>query len=358
MKLLIVDDDEAMLQMYSDNICFINKKLTDKIEVKITKNLSEAKESLLSPEFDAAIVDLKLSSTSTELEGLEIVNEIKNKLRFPVFIVSGSIAQLTEEESAFLKLRSRDVDFQSILQEITSIYDTGITKILGKKGKIDDYLNCIFWKNLSNSIKLWIDDTTRTAEEKQDSLLRVTIMHMQEYIDEQLEKYHPSEFYIIKPIKENIFTGDIIECKDGHFIVLTPACDITKRLNGIRNAEFVFVCKIKALNEIVKNFDQLDAQTVKNNENRKRLEGYFNNKNQRYHFTPKSFGISPGLIDFQDKTTIPCSVIEDSIKEKKMERIATVAHPFLKDIISRFSTYYARQGSPDLDVDELYKSLF
>ena len=41
-----------------------------------------------------------------------------------------------------------------------------------------------------------------------------------------------------------------------------------------------------------------------------------------------------------------------------MERIATISIPFLKDIISRHSNYFSRQGSPDFNVGEIYKGLF
>lgn len=358
MKLLIVEDNKPTVQTYIDNIESFNKKSNVKIEYVIKENLKDAKNSLLSSDFDGAIIDLKLSSSTTELEGLEIVEEIENNQRFPIFIVSGSIGQIGKEESAFLKKRKRDTNFKEILSEILEIYKTGITNILGRKGEIDKYLNNIFWNHLSNSMELWVNDSTRSPEEKEKSLLRYTISHMQEYIDEGIEKYHPSEFYITEPIKSNIFTGDIIIYEDNRYLVLTPSCDIVLRKDGNRNANRILFCKILALNDVVKNYSLLNSDTSANNDNRKRLNSYIVNNKQNYHFIPKSNSLDAGLIDFQDKLTLASEEVEEKLTSKEIVRIATVSMPFLKDIISRYSNYFSRQGSPDFNVDEVYKSLF
>ncbi|MBF8456977.1 hypothetical protein IV494_07240 [Kaistella sp. G5-32] len=358
MNLLIVEDDKATIQTYLDNIESFNKKSDVQITADVKENLADAKNSLISPDYDAAIIDLKLSSNSVDLEGLEIVDEIQNKLRFPMFIVSGSLGQIEQKESAFFKKRSRDGNFKEILTEITDIYKTGVTNILGRKGTIEEYLNSIFWNHMSNSMDLWINDTTRTPIEKENSLLRYTLLHMQEYIDEALEKYHPSEFYITKPIKKNIFTGDIVELEKSRYLILTPSCDIVLRKDGERSAQFILFCKIKGLVEVVKNYDKLTPETTTNNEDRKRIAGFFQNNNQRYHFIPKAESIEPGLVDFQDKFTIKNSEVNELLKADKIIRIATISQPFLKDIISRYSNYYSRQGSPDFESDELYNSIF
>lgn len=358
MNLLIVEDDKPTIQSYRDNIESFNRKSDIQIEAEVIDNLEDAKNSLISPNYDAAIIDLKLSSNTVDLEGLEIVDEIQNKLRFPLFIVSGSLGQVQQEESAFLKKRSRDGNFKDILTEIIDIYKTGVTNILGQKGTIEKYLNSIFWNHMSNSMDLWINDATRTPKEKENSLLRYTLLHMQEHIDEELEKYHPSEFYITKPIKKNLFTGDIVEVGKNRFLILTPSCDIVLRKDGTRNADFILFCKIKPLDNVVKNYELLKHNTSVKNDNRKRIINFFENKNQKYHFIPKAESIAPGLIDFQEKLTIPSLEVDELLEANKINRIATISQPFLKDIISRYSNYYSRQGSPDFDSDEIYKSIF
>lgn len=360
MKLLIVENEPEQVQLYLDVIESYNKTSDVQIEPKPFFNIEDAKEALKNDYYDAAVIDLKLTENTSELQGMEIVNSIIDKLRFPVFIVSGSIGQIDTPESALFKKRLRDGDFKDILKEILKIYNTGITKILNNKGTIEEYLNNIFWNHLSNSMENWIEDVSRSPEEKQKSLLRYTLMHMQEYIDEDIEKYHPSEFYITEPIKQNIFTGDLVSFKNGdRFIVLTPSCDIVLRKDGTRNTKLILFCKIKDLKDEVKNFDKLKVDTGEANDDKKRLFRFIQNSStQNFHFIPRSNSLQAGLIDFQDKMTIAESEVNLLIERGEIKRYATVSMPFLKDVISRYSNYYSRQGSPDFNVSEVYNSLF
>ncbi len=364
LKLLIVEDDSTVIETYTRDINSYNKA-NEIIKIKETI-LSDKDQALVILKdsdnvFDGAVIDLDLKqSGGSDSSGNEVIKEVKGNLRFPVFVISGTSHNLDpslSEETSFFKVRDRDADFDFI-EEIVAIYNTGITEILNRKGTIESYINDIFWNHMSNSMDLWINDNTRTPKEKENSLLRYTLLHMQEHIDEELEKYHPSEFYITKPIKKNIFTGDIVELDKNRFLILTPSCDIVIRPSGNRNADFILFCKIKPLDSVVKNYEQLRHDTSPKNENRQRITNFFENKNQKYHFIPKAESIEPGLIDFQDKLTMPNSEVNTLLEAKKIERIATISQPFLKDIISRYSNYYSRQGSPDFNTDELYTSLF
>jgi len=358
LNLLIVEDDKDTIQSYKDRIDIYNMKKETEITPKIVSNVSDAKVELKTPIFDAAIIDLKLTAGTPELDGINVIDDILNDLRIPVFVVSGSIGQYTKEETPLFKKKNRDGSFDDILKEIVEIYKTGITKILGNKGIIDKYLQTIFWCHLSNTIDLWKNDKFRTDDEKEKSLLRYTLHHMQEYLDDDIEKYHPSEFYIAKPIKNDISTGDIVSAGNERFVIITPSCDMVLRGPNERNADFVHFCKIKDLMDVVKNYSRLNSTTSASNSDRVRLTGFIENKNQRYHFIPKSNYINAGLIDFQDKITISTEQLNKYLKQNSLERIATISTPFLKDIISRSSNYFSRQGSPDFIVDQVYNDLF
>ncbi|MGB3463846.1 MAG: hypothetical protein WBA74_01190, partial [Cyclobacteriaceae bacterium] len=168
-----------------------------------------------------------------------------------------------------------------------------------------------------------------------------------------------NEFYITSPIKKSIFTGDIVLFKGLRYLVLTPSCDIVLRENGSRNANHILFCKIRNLGEVIENFSTLKADTGSSNSIRKKLERLIqNNGKQNFHFIPKNNSIDAGLIDFQDKVTIPETEVNQKIQDSEIIRIATVSMPFLKDIISRYSNYYARQGAPDFDTNEIYRSIF
>lgn len=365
LKLLIVEDDLELITSYNRDIDSFNLGSDVKI---IHKQVSdkEAALTILKDKkiyFDAAIVDLKLDSNEKaddDYSGNDVIREIKSNLRFPVFVVTGTPQHIAEDlriQSSLFKIKTRGEE-DDHLQQLVDIYNTGITKIINSKGLIEDFLNNIFWNHISDSINNWVNDDSRNSDEKQKSLLRYTLMHMQEYIDEDIEKYHPSEFYIIRPIKQNIFTGDIITYNNSKYIVLTPSCDIVLRSDGTRNTKHILFCKIKTLPEVIENYESLTIETGKNNPVKMKLNGLIQNNKQNFHFIPKSNLIEAGLIDFQDKLTLLETTVNEKIADGSLIRNATVSMPFLKDIISRYSNYYSRQGSPDFNFDEVYKSLF
>lgn len=365
-NILIVEDDADIINLYKRDIESYNRTQSDfKIFYEIKSDKDEVISILKNSEinFDGAIVDLDLkNSGGNDSSGNEVIQVIKSNLRFPVFVISGTSHNLDEslnEETSFFKVRNRDDNEFDYINEFVNIYNTGIVEIINRKGILENHINDIFWKHLSNSLELWVNDDTRTSEEKQKSLIRYTILHLQEYLDEEVEKYHPSEFYITAPIKENIFTGDIVTYNEKRYIILTPSCDIVLREENKRNTDKILLVEIYNLSEKVKGFDNLTKTTSDKNPNKDRLIRFINNNSkQNFHFIPKSNGLDAGLIDFQSKITVDEKEIGKMIESGNIERKATVSHPFLKDIISRYSNYYARQGSPDFDSDEIYNTLF
>jgi hypothetical protein len=354
MKLLIVENEKEQVQLYCDVIESYNKKNGTKIIPHPIFNLSDAKDILIKSDFDAAIIDLKLSSNSIELEGMEIVNSILFKLRFPVFIVSGSISQIEAPENTFFKKRLRDSDFTIVLKEITDIYNTGITNILGKRGEINHYLDKIFWNHLSESMDVWINDTSRTIVEKQQSLLRYTLLHIQEYLEVNesggFNDYYPIEFYINPPIKKHpntVFTADIFQeiSTNLFYIVLTPSCDLVERISKKGgediitppNASHITFCEIESL-EI---FEVSKRKTFKDQPTAKQLFHYM---------PPTSFYKEGGVINFSKVKSVQLS---DVVDVSKYIKVLSVSNSFTKDIIARFSNYYARQGQPVLKQEVL-----
>lgn len=359
MKLLIVEDEQAQIQLYTDLIESHNKTNEIQITPFPINNLEDAKRALLSSEYDAAIVDLRLSSTTIDLEGLELIEEIIDKLRFPLFVVSGSIAQIDKEENFLFKKRLRDGDFKAVLSEIIEVYNTGITQILGRKGKIDEYLNKIFWNHLSTSMDVWIKDKSRTREQKQKVLERYILLHVQEYLEltteSDFENYHPAEIYITPPVKNKVFTGDLVTEKEtqARFVVLTPSCDLAQS-----KAKDILLAEIEPdseglLFEKIGILKKGKADTKKLELAEKDLKLLIgNNFSNKYHFLPKYNSIHSGLINFQKLKSCRAKDFEE-----KFDRISSISSSFTKDIIARFSYYYSRQGSPDFNTDEVYCQL-
>ncbi len=365
LNLLIVEDDSNVIATYTRDIDSYNKINSDiKIEVTILSDKDQAIDMLKNSDniFDGAVIDLDLKqSGGSDSSGNEVIREVKNNLRFPVFVISGTshnIDQSLSEETSFFKVRNRDDDFDFI-EEIVAIYNTGITEILNRKGTIETYINDIFWNHLSSSLNLWTDDKKRSPDQKQKSLLRYTLLHLQEYLeiteDSEFENYHPSEIYITPVIKPHVFTGDIVQNTDDslNYVVLTPSCDLAQgkakdillvAIEPIKNT--IAGEKIGILKKGKAEKEQLeDAEQIL----RKLIHNAYSNK---YHFLPKYKNIDGGLINFQKLHSLRVKDFNDNYT-----RVASINSSFTKDVVARFSYYYSRQGSPDFDSNEVFESL-
>lgn len=337
-KVLIIEDEELQIQAYEDAIESFNKKSPNNIVWEICNDFEKGKAALETPFYDAAIIDLKLSN-SEELEGKKLVEKVYGNLRIPIIIYSGSIAQIDDiKETSLLRKKLRTDSFLEVLEDIESIYNTGITKLLSPRGEIDEKLTKIFWNHLVDDLDIWI------KHNNPKTLMRYVFSHFQEYLEinneGDFEEYHPAEIYIAPPIKSNIHTGDLLKIEDNYFVVLTPACDIVfnKKPDGNGGVE-LFRKAEKLVVALADKFEPLKMCLNRKGEFDKSIvNGFVTNNSFRYHYLPTFKGNDGFVVDFQKISSI--SFDED------MERVATISAPFTKDIISRFSLYYARQGQP------------
>ena len=366
LNLLIVEDDEKQRKLYQDSIDEFNTGSDIKIEINFSSKLEEGLEQIRKNDFDAAIIDLRLGEGDLKGKGKEIIREIKSNLRFPVFVLTGFTEDLGKEltkTNVFYKVyNNTEKNTVDVLHEISSIYRTGITKIMGRKGIIEKTLQEVFWENIAENMDYW-----KTAIEDESKIEKVLSRHILAHLAESLklteegefEKCHPAEVYIMPPIKKKFFTGDILKERNDtkYYIILTPACDMVlrkwkdgKKWITFRNADKIIIVRLIEFNKIPEVSDYI--KTRSNTKKKEILKYIKNTKKERYYFLP-SFGERlPGfLIDFQDINRIKSEEINI------YDRVASVNEPFLKDIIARFTSHYARQGSPDFDVESILEKM-
>jgi CheY-like chemotaxis protein len=364
LHLLIVEDNKNQIKLYEDTIDEFNTNSDTKIEIKFGNSLEDGLQQIRNNDFDAAIIDLRLGVGDVEGKGKELIKEIKSNLRFPVFVLTGYPGDLDEDlriPNVFYKVYEQTKkDTIEVLEEMTDIYKTGITKIMGRKGIIENTLQEVFWENIAASMEYWkteIEDESKIIEK---ILSRHILAHLSERLklteEGEFETYHPAEVYIMPPIKEEFFIGDILkrEIDTKYYIILTPACDMVLRKpkdgEPYRNADKIIIVRLIEFSKFPEVSDYISAQS---NTKKKEVEKYIKNtKKERYHFLPPFGSRIPGfLIDFQDISRI------NPEEFTTYDRVASVDEPFLKDIIARFTSYYARQGSPDLDMGIILKKI-
>lgn len=358
--LLVVEDNDGQYETYKDTADDINDENANiNFILQREKNPEDAKAALLSSNFDAAIVDLNLDKdNATEASGNEILKKMIGSHRFPIFVVSGNLGNLDveikEKESSFLKCYDRDKSNDDIFDEIQKICNTGITRILGGRGLIEKNLADIFWNHLADDLDVWLP----SEKSPEKSLLRYTISHLSEYLDTPSDGddlHTDAEFYIKPPIREHIATGDIAQHNNLRFVVLSPACDVATRVadkeeKPIINADRLILAKLIRVNRADFIENNIISEDDNSNVRSSALDKIIRGQQEKYIFIPAYKTLVASIIDLQNLYSIDFNDYIDNYK-----RVATIASPFLKDIQSRFSSYYGRQGQPDLNKKELLK---
>ncbi len=77
-----------------------------------------------------------------------------------------------------------------------------------------------------------------------------------------------------------------------------------------------------------------------------------NSYSGRYHFLPPCQSFAGGLLNFQKVQSIPVREFSE-----KFTKHGTITTEFLKDIVSRFAAYYARQGQPNFEINKMVERL-
>lgn len=361
-SLLIIEDEDGQIEQIKDAIKDFNRKEGKadgiKIEEKSVKTFSEAILYLLKDEFDAAIIDLKLSGTADKEEGVNLIEIIIDRLRFPIFVRSGFPDKVEDisSEHKFVKVFKKTDQVDSIINEIVKFYRSGITATIGTKGKVEKYLNKIFWDRFSKNIHLWDKDLLDDSEHEK-SLVRYCITLLQEHLEieengEDFSDYHPFEVFIKPPIKNNYFFGDILYDDTDYYIILSPACDMAQeKYEKIIIAQIDPLDKMASFIEYQQRYHETESKNKKDKAKKKVIEFLTNNHGDKYHYLPNYREFPGGLINFQK--------IQSKTREEldKMGRFASISGKFSKDIGARFSNYFARQGQPNLKLDVLLKSV-
>jgi CheY-like chemotaxis protein len=330
-NLLLVEDNDAEIKTFQDTLERYNAQKQREIVPTIAKNLRDSLIELKNS-FDGAIVDIKLGQD--EDAGNGVLKEILANFRIPVVVYTAIPANVPEEYNDFVKVIPRATELYDVpLDFLYAIYDTGLTRIMGGRGEIEIAMDKVFWKNILPQLNTWITYRSK-GKNTEKALLRYIMNHIVEHVDQDAEKYFPEEMYISPVISASIKTGCIVKKPNEatYYIVLSPACDLALH-NGNFKTERIMVCQIDLLEGYSK--DQMTNLQL--------------NKLVLYkHYLPKINQFPGGCINFRKIETF--EPIEFNQKFEKP--IAQISNAFLKNIISRLSTFYSRQGQPDFDLAE------
>ena len=370
LKILLVEDETIPQNAFKNDVeVFKGQPNNPTVEYEIVDNVYDAVE-MIDVSFNGAIIDLKLGGN--EDGGNEIIQILhKEFTKIPIVFVT-SYPDLVVDHPSVIKIRSRDVgSYRVDLLLFQQIREIGFTDIIGGGGLIEQKLHEVFLENLLPQIETWISygeaykETDPKRTEK--ALLRYTLNHLLQRLEEDNELFFPEEVYLYPPVldevttKSKLTTGSIVKENTQWFVVLSPACDLIMRKGGQFTERILFVeieketdIVNKALNHLQRITDEDEKEKVQENI-LQRLAG--NNYTFYYHWLPPvKFKISDdepldfegGFLNFRKLEALSKKKFTAKFKDPLIQ----ISPSFVKDIVSRFSSYYARQGQPDIDSED------
>lgn len=344
MNLLLVEDNEQDRLSCNNAVGDFQDENNCQISIKNCSTVAEALSALNESYYDGAIIDMRLADQGNE--GNQVIEQIRDNFRrIPVAIMTGTPDAAETEGFPFVgRYTKGETKYSDIISELWGIYRTGLTRIMGGRGEIEKKLSQIFINNLLPQKKRWIEYGQEDHQKSEKAFLRHALNHLIQLLDGDVDKCYPEEMYIYPPVSDRINTGCIVKNKnsDKFYAVMNPACDLAERDNGGCNTDLALFVEIQPLSEIFPNFNWNELS----NGNRKELEKvYKNNKSIYYHWLPKVDFFKGGVINFRRISTYN----ENDLVENFEKSLAQISPAFVKDMVSRFSSYYARQGQPDID---------
>lgn len=155
---------------------------------------------------------------------------------------------------------------------------------------------------------------------------------------------HPMEMYVRPSVSKNRLAGDILKGTigedSGYWLVVTPSCDFEQegRLNRVLLAKCVPLTGepefAKWKQNPKENVGLLKAIIGDNRQD---------SQPERFKFLPGTYFLPDSVVDFQQLKAVPAEEI------LRLEVIASLDSPFAEAVLARFSRYFGRLGTPDID---------
>ncbi len=344
LRLMIVDDKEEELATCRDTVERYKDERQRDVHMVECRSVEEAF-AQLDNSFDGAIIDLKLSDQGDE--GNQVVRKIEDLcFRIPVAILTGT-PDAADRDFTYIGVYKKGepgTGYADLLDNFWDIYNTGLTRIMGGRGIIENALNRVFKQNVIPRKDKWVEYGRIDPHRTEKALIRHTLGHLLQLIDEDEGRCFPEEVYLAPPITNTVRTGSIVKNESGRqVVILNPACDLVIRENGTFKTDHIMIVMIENEADILSKI--LEGITNKGKKEKMLKKVYGNNYTDYYHWLPQTEFFDGGFLNFRKIWTFTEERYKEAFSEPKIQ----ISPAFIKDVVARFSSYYARQGQPDID---------
>ena len=132
------------------------KAIRNEILIQLYAELVRKHWKELDSSIDGAIVDLKLGNQGGA--GNQFIKEIERSFfRIPIFIFTANPRHIDDSlEGVEIHIKG-DIGYYELLDRFWNIYETGLTHIMGSRGKWKKLLSDVFKRNIFPQIDKWIE---------------------------------------------------------------------------------------------------------------------------------------------------------------------------------------------------------
>lgn len=374
---LLIDDDRNQELLFIEAINEINETTDLNITYKVVKTPESAMIELYQNYFKAIIIDLKLNNddnaveSDEEISGNVLLKRIIEKEIVPIVVITGFPDKVsTDIDRSIVKVLPKETNLYDEINALIEKYSDSVFKIFGSRGEINKNIKELFWNVIPQCFTSKNQDISLLSKEKQETVI---IRYISSWLSNKYmfdDKYidvEPIEMYMFpNPIKQvctcDIYKKYIDANIDEYFIVLTPSCDLANK-----KVDEVILCKIKNYDEVQSFKERLDIYNNEQNKESnkaKKAKGdlikWFRNSHSdslRYHFLPKVKDFTGGFVDFRSILSLEYDKESGEIIDDSYLKIGVITESFKRDIVSRFSSYYHRQGQPEFNCDSVLNNL-
>ena len=364
-RFLIVEDDAEMVRQLQEVMPSCVEP-PDEVEVFAYDSFTKAKARLEAERFDVLILDLKDESDTTfgaaeNPAGLAVFEELK-KIRFvPVVFYTALAHKVRSEETSYVRVVEKTEDVTKVRTQVRQVLETGLPWLTRQiedlqRGYIWDFVGK-HWKEgasnpyeqtdltylLTRRLALALESEARKMARK----LAGTAVPMADP-----KNIHPMQMYVYPPIGGRRLAGDVVKGtvhgETGYWIVLTPSCDFEResRISSVLLARCVpFDSEPEYLKWRENPEENLGALKEIIGDNRSKAQS------ERFKFLPGTYFLPDMIADFQRLSSV-------SLEELKgLEAIVSLDSPFAEALLDRFSRYFGRIGTPDVDKNVVIERL-
>jgi CheY-like chemotaxis protein len=371
--LLFVDDSTENCDLADK---YLNERVVlepgDKFKVTTEVDFNKALDRLESGYFDFVVLDVRLGPHEEEREeeeGIKVLESIKARCFIPVIFYTGLPQKVRHLETPLIKVLENTEGLPKLLSIVKEILSTGIPLVNRELLRhVKEVQRDYMWEFIANNWGAFEDTPDRTslayllARRLAKSLDSPGIQKLAEKLGDTAkiwcseDNVHPMRYYIVPPLGIRPMAGDVIKEEDGtktkYMVLITPSCDFVQ--GKVDHMLFAYCTPLREIKEYIdweKNPDDPDQKYIS------RLLPFLTDKKERFFFLPSVFNIPDLIVDYQKVTKFEPQEFTRLMKEGKLTCVASLDSPYCENLCARFSRYFGRIGTPDLNIDLIVKRI-